>query len=59
MTGKRAKEEGKQSAPMEAPAGFAELCQHVMSGEMPDCCGPAMREMVARWLSQAEAKERK
>ena len=54
----KAKSEGE--AKVEWPQGFAEMCRQMMSGGMPDCCGPEMRGMMSRWMAgfQAEGQER-
>jgi len=51
--------ENKEEAKVEWPQGFAEMCRQMMSGGMPDCCGPEMRGMMSRWMAgfQAEAKK--
>ena len=34
-------------------------CPCMPSGEMPDCCGPGMKEMMSRFMGQLPAKEAK
>ena len=50
----------KKEAKIEGPQGFAEMCRQMMSGGMPDCCGPEMRGMMAQFMTglQAEGQER-
>jgi hypothetical protein len=59
MSTKRTREKRTEESKAEAPQGFAEMCSQMMSGEMPDCCGPQMREMMSRWMAQRQAKEEK
>jgi hypothetical protein len=57
MSGKDTKEKGGEEAKAEGPQGFAEMCRRMMSGEMPDWCGPQMREMMTRfWGREGKAK---
>lgn len=60
MCAKETKGKGKEEAKVEGPQGFAEMCRQMMSGGMPDCCGPEMRGMMSRWMAglQAEGQER-
>ncbi len=60
MSRKDTKEKDKrdrEEAKVEGPQGFAEMCRQMMSGGMPDCCGPQMRGMMSRWMAgfQTEA----
>jgi hypothetical protein len=59
MRAKETKGRSKQAAKAEWPQGLAEMCRQMMSGGMPDCCGPEMRGMMSRMMSsfQAEAKK--
>ena len=59
MCAKETKGKGKEETKAEGPQGFAEMCRQMMSGGMPDCCGPEMRGMMSRMMSsfQAEAKK--
>ena len=58
MSGKDTKEKGREEAKAEGPQGFAEMCCRMMPGEMPDCCGPQMREMMSRCMAERQAKEK-
>jgi hypothetical protein len=60
MCAKETKGKGKEEAKVEGPQGFAEMCRQMMSGGMPDCCGPEMRGMMSRWMAgvQGEGQER-
>lgn len=59
MSAAEAKEKEGEGAKAEGQQGFAEMCRRMMSGGMPDCCGPEMRTMMSRWMAgfQAEAKK--
>jgi len=59
MCFKETKRKSKEEAKMESPQGFAEMCRQMMSGEMPDCCGPEMREMMSRWMAGLQAARQK
>jgi CDGSH-type Zn-finger protein len=58
-SGKTTKEEGREETKMEGPQGFAQMCGCGPSGEMPECCGPAMREMMSRCFGERQGKEEK
>ncbi len=53
------KAKSRDEAKAEWPQGIAEMCRQMMSGGMPDCCGPEMRAMMSRWMAgfMAEAKK--
>jgi hypothetical protein len=59
MCAREAKGKNKEEAKVEWPQGFAEMCRQMMSGGMPDCCGPEMRGIMSRFMArfQAEAKK--
>jgi hypothetical protein len=59
MSAKKRTEKGSDEVKVEGPQGFAETCREMMSGGMPDCCGPEMREMMARFMATFQAKENK
>lgn len=47
-SGKKMKEEVREETKTEGLRGFGQMCGCLPSGEMPECCGPAMREMMSR-----------
>ncbi len=58
MSAKKAKttqEKGTEEGKAEGLQG----CPCMPSGEMPDCCGPGMREMMAQFMGRFQAKEEK
>lgn len=59
MSFKETKRKSKEEAKMEWAQGFAEMCRQMMSGEMPDCCGPEMRGMMSRWMAGLQAARQK
>ncbi len=54
MSAKETKKKGKEEAKAEGPQGFAEMCGQMMSGGMPECCGPKMRGMMSLWMAERE-----
>lgn len=46
-------EETKNQEKIEAAKG----CPCMPSGQMPDCCGPEMKEMMSRFIGQLQAQE--
>jgi hypothetical protein len=59
MSGKDTREKGREEAKTEGWQGFAEMCRRMMSGEMPDWCGPQMREMMSQFRTRAKKTEGK
>ncbi len=57
-TTKRGKTAGKgeEETKTEGAQDSTQTCGCMPSGEMSECCGPAMREMMSRWMGQAQAK---
>lgn len=55
MSAKKTKKKGKEEAKSEGPLEFAEMCGEMMSGGMPECCGPQMRGMMSRWMAECGA----
>jgi hypothetical protein len=51
MSTKSTKEKAKEGTKTERAQGFADMCRRMMSGGMPDCCGPEMREMISSCLA--------
>jgi hypothetical protein len=58
-SGKTAKEEGREETKTEGPQGLAQMCGCMPSGKMPECCGPAMREMMSRFSGERQGEEEK
>jgi hypothetical protein len=56
MSAKGTKEKAKKETKAAGPQGFAEMCNQMMSGGMPDCCGTEMGEMMARMMSAFQPK---
>ncbi len=56
MSDKDTKEKSKEETRTQGPQGCAEMCGQVMSGGMPDCCGPQMREKMSQWMAGCQAK---
>ena len=44
MSYKGTKEKDQEEGKVEGPQGFAEMCQQVMSGKTPGCCGGETQE---------------
>jgi hypothetical protein len=59
MSAKKRTEKVGEEAKVEEPQGFAEMCRCMPSGEMPDCCGPEMKEMMGRFMAAFQPKENK
>lgn len=59
MSAKKRTEKVSEEAKVEGPQGVAETCPCMPSGGMPDCCGPEMRQMMARFMAGHPAKEDK
>jgi len=49
------KSEGPKS---DEKATFAEMWRGMMSGEMPECCGPVMQAMMSRWAGAFSTPKR-
>ena len=50
-------EEGKQETAAKGPQSCIEMCRQMMSGGMPECCGPEMKEMMSRFMGEVKAKQ--
>lgn len=59
MSGASKQAKAKEEDKIGGPQGFAEMCRRMMSGEVPDCCGGQMREMMSRWMGKPQAIEKK
>jgi hypothetical protein len=57
MSDKETKEKGEEAA--KGPKCSPEMCRDMMSGGMPDCCAPQMRDMMSRFCAPPRKAEGK
>ena len=50
-------EESKEETGAKGPQSCFEMCREMMGGGMPECCGPDMKEMMSRFLTELKAKQ--
>lgn len=59
MSAKESKAKDREEAKAEGPEDFAKMCREMMSGGMPECCGPEIMGKMSQFMAAFQAGEQK